>query len=132
MSFRPYLYFKTLKQNTSNVNLADLQYHVVLSGILLGMISLALPINGYLLVIIGLCVDIVGAIFIISPLVNQYSTYNRLAFFKKSLLSSKTIDNLQQTNIINSQNKGRLGLIILVEGFVLQIFGNYFQYLSTI
>ena len=73
---------------------------------------------------------LIGAVFIIEPVITQFRAYEKLSFFKKSLLSSKTIDKLEENHIHQSQKKGMLGLRILILGFILQIIGNYFQSLS--
>lgn len=126
---KPYFWFQSLKKTP--YDFSEMYPLVIAVGILILLFAFLLPINGYILVIIGLITDIIGVIFIIEPVVTQYRTYAKILFFKKSLLSSKTIDALEQNRIRQSQNKGMLGLRIIILGFILQIIGNYFQFLNT-
>jgi len=92
-------------------------------------LSVLLPINGYFLVMIGLALDILGAILIISPLINQYLINYNQRFFKSS---TEVFNQMREDRIlISNQNRARLGLLILIFGFALQILGNYFQYLNS-
>lgn len=127
---QPDFWYKSIEK--SQYDFSEMYPMVTGVGILVILISFTLPINGYLLVVIGLIFDIVGAIFVIEPVVTQFRNYEKLSFFKKSLLSSKTIDKLEENHIKQSQKKGMLGLRILILGFILQIIGNYFQYLNSL
>jgi len=132
MSFRDHLHFAFLKPPKYQINSSKLIPVATGICVFIGIMGVLLPINGYVIVNIGLIVDIVGALFIISPLVNQFKMHNRILFFKRSLLSSKTIDKMEENKIKQDEHKGRLGLTLLLEGFILQIIGNVFQYFDSL
>jgi len=101
-------------------------------GVVMIFLALFMLINGYILVIIGLAVDIVGALFIISPLLHQLERFRTLAFFAGAH-DDETFDNWRREDYLrDDQNKAKLGLSILVLGFLLQILGNYYQYLNLL
>jgi len=126
---KPSIWFKSIEKSLYDFSK---MYPVVIGiGILIIILTYVLPINGYLLVIIGLIVDIVGVSLIIEPVLSQLKIFEKIKFFKKSLLSSKTIDKLEESHIQQSQNKGKLGLMIIILGFILQIIGNYLQYVDS-
>jgi len=99
-------------------------------GLVIILLSVLVFVDGYFLVMLGLGIDIVGAILIIAPLLNQYERYEQQKWRERSKISMG--DYQERSNIWNDQNQAKLGLSILVMGFLLQILGNYFQYLSQI
>ena len=111
----------------------DKTYPFVLGfGILIIILSFLMPINSYILVIIGLAVDIVGAAFIISPLLHQLERFRSISFFARTSRSETSDTWRQEMYLRDDQNKARLGLNILVLGFLLQILGNFYQYLINV
>jgi len=98
-------------------------------GLVIIFLSVLVFVDGYFLVMLGLGIDVFGAILIIAPLLNQYERYEQQKFRERSKIGS---DYQERSNIWNDQNQAKLGLSILVMGFLLQILGNYFQYLSQI
>jgi len=99
-------------------------------GVVIIFLSVLIPINGYILVIMGLVIDIVGAGFIISPLLHQLERFHTLSFFARAH-DDETFDNWRREDYLrDDQNKAKLGLSILILGFLIQILGNLYQYLN--
>lgn len=101
-------------------------------GILTGLIAFILPLHPNFLMILGLCIDIIGAFLIVSPILNEYNKFKIKEFKKKYSFPEKSkFEPDDNTSIRNNQNRGRLGVSVLILGFVFQILGNILQWINS-
>lgn len=86
--------------------------------------------EGLIFILFGLVLDICGALLIIKPLLN---IIKKLDPKKQQGAPEKyAIQSTDEDTEWKYQNWARYGLMFLVIGFVLQILGNYLQYLDRI
>lgn len=104
-----------------------------LFGLLVSLIAVFLPLHPNFLMIFGLGIDIIGAFLIVSPIINEYSRFTlkefKIKYSYPKISKSHPDDDI---SILNNQNRGRLGLSVLILGFLFQILGNVLQWANSL